>query len=137
MNHPPRPRLKSPPEHPGPPSAARPASRQAAVGAPKGVARQGVLSACRPDPHVSADPTPYRPGIRISAPPVYRHHYDGARWSTRCASTPTAAYACACGKSATATGAEAVAELVDAYAYHRSICTGTPAAPAAEGRAAA
>ncbi|MEV6548135.1 hypothetical protein AB0M57_05415 [Streptomyces sp. NPDC051597] len=136
MSRPPRPPLKSLTKPTRRPVAAQPASQQTAVGALKVVARQGVLSVFCPNPQTPANPVPERPGIRISAPPVYRHHYDGARWSKRYASTPTAAYACACGKTASATGADAVAALVDDYAYHRSICTGTPHVPT-EGRAAA
>ncbi|MEU5075674.1 hypothetical protein AB0G76_29565 [Streptomyces asoensis] len=74
------------------------------------------------------DPTPDAPGIRIFAPPVYRHHYDGARWSKRYSGTPTAAYACPCGHTAAATGQQAVADLVADYAAHKHFCTGTPAA---------
>ncbi|KOG31654.1 hypothetical protein AQJ84_17670 [Streptomyces resistomycificus] len=107
-----------------------------AVGAPKGAARKGVVTALRSNRHTVTDPTPDRPGIRISAPPVYRHHYDGARWSKRYGSTPTAAYACPCGETGTATGPEDVASLVADYDAHKSACTGTPAAPA-EGRTAA
>ncbi|MER6678107.1 hypothetical protein [Streptomyces sp. NPDC000983] len=70
------------------------------------------------------------------APPVYRHHYDGARWSTRSGALPTAAYACACGQTGTATGTDDVAALVGEYDYHQSICTGAPAATP-EGRTAA
>ncbi|AVV41054.1 hypothetical protein C6376_05975 [Streptomyces sp. P3] len=93
-----------------------------AVGGPKAAARQGVPIA------LGTDPTPDRPGIRIYAPPVYRHPYDGARWSKRYGDTPTAAYACPCGHTATATGQQAVADLVADYAAHKHFCTGTPAA---------
>jgi hypothetical protein len=103
---------------------------------PKAVARQGVLSIFRPEPrpagharHASEDPTPERPGIRIYAPPVYRHHYDRARWSTQPGDTPTAAYACTCGETGTARGQDAVAALVQDYAAHKHFCTGTPAPP--------
>ncbi|WP_256340132.1 hypothetical protein [Streptomyces sp. 2231.1] len=92
------------------------------------------------------DPTPARPGIRIYTQPVYRHHTDGARWSTRHGDTPTAAYACACAcacgqtgkarQTGKATGARAVAKLAAEYDDHTSACTGTPA-PIAEGRTAA
>ncbi|WP_243769221.1 hypothetical protein [Streptomyces cyanogenus] len=82
------------------------------------------------------DPTPDAPGIRIFAPPVYRHPYDGARWSMRHGALPTAVYACACGLTGTATGPEGVAALVTEYDAHRSACTGTPA-PMLEGRHAA
>ncbi|MFJ2568443.1 hypothetical protein ACIO02_36960 [Streptomyces sp. NPDC087568] len=104
-----------------------------AVGGPKGAARKGVLSALRSEPfrtdearHGTQNPTPNQPGIRIYAPPVYRHHWDGARWSTRPGDTPTAAYACGCGQTDTATGPRTVAALVTEYAAHKSACTGAP-----------
>ncbi|MFF4120119.1 hypothetical protein ACFY0P_42700 [Streptomyces sp. NPDC001714] len=103
-------------------------------GGTKSDGRQAVLSALRSDPHPtgharhdSEDPTPDRPGIRIYAPPVYRHHYDGARWSKRYGDTPTAAYACPCGQTGTAKGLDAVADLVTEYEAHKDFCTGTPA----------
>ncbi|MGW2679334.1 hypothetical protein [Streptomyces sp. NPDC001436] len=68
------------------------------------------------------NPTPEQPGIRIYAAPVYRHHYDGARWSNRYADTPTATYACQCGQTGSATGQRAVAALVAEYAQHRDLC---------------
>jgi hypothetical protein len=111
----------------------------AAVGEPKGAARQGAVTALLPNRsqvRPGADPTPDAPGIRIFAPPVYRHHYDGARWSTRPGALPTAAYACACGLTGTAIGPVAVAALVTEYNAHRSACTTTPAPPC-EGRHAA
>ncbi|MFE7896497.1 hypothetical protein ACFU3E_02955 [Streptomyces sp. NPDC057424] len=110
------------------------------MGEPKGAARQGVVTALgrsnRSPAWPGANPAPDQPGIRIFAPPVYRHHYDGARWSTRPGVLPTAAYACTCGLTGTATGPEAVAALVAEYETHKSACTGAPAAPA-EGRNAA
>ncbi|WP_241968333.1 hypothetical protein [Streptomyces sp. ICBB 8177] len=125
------------PEKPTPPTSvrSRPASRGADVGCgTKGDGRQAVLSALRSDPHPTGharhdgqDPTPERPGIRICAPPVYRHRYDGARWSKRYGDTPTAAYACPCGQTGTARGRDAVAALVADYAAHKDFCTGTPA----------
>ncbi|GHA13136.1 hypothetical protein ACFOOM_04390 [Streptomyces echinoruber] len=143
MSVPHRPRLEGQPPPATGPRAARPAAPETAVGDPKDAARKGVLSALRPDPHrfrercrPGEDPTPERPGIRIYAPPVYRHHWDGARWSTRPGDTPTAAYACACGHTDTARGQDAVAALVTEYAAHQHFCTGTPAVPT-EGRAAA
>ncbi|MFJ8082024.1 hypothetical protein ACIQ6Y_15575 [Streptomyces sp. NPDC096205] len=105
--------------------------------------RQAVLSALHPATHPPGrpqpspdDPTPQRPGIRIYAPPVYRHHYDGARWSKRYGDTPTAAYACGCGETRTARGQDDVADLVADYDAHRHFCTGTPA-PRTERRIAA
>ncbi|WP_225994418.1 hypothetical protein [Streptomyces sp. SS1-1] len=134
-----RPHLKSIPTTPdGPPDAAQGADTPA-VGEPKGAARKGVPTALRPNRSTArpgSDPTPDAPGIRIFAPPVYRHHYDGARWSTRPGALPTAAYACPCGLTDTATGPENVAALVTEYDAHRSACTGASAAPP-ERRAAA
>ncbi|MFE1107528.1 hypothetical protein ACFW5U_16790 [Streptomyces rochei] len=109
------------------------------MGEPKGAARKGVVTALLPNRsqvRPGADPTPDAPGIRIFAPPVYRHHYDGARWSTRPGALPTAAYACACGLTGTATGPDAVAALVTEYDAHRSACTGA-LTPPCEGRHAA
>ncbi|MEV6536678.1 hypothetical protein AB0M86_45215 [Streptomyces sp. NPDC051639] len=113
------------------------------MGEPKGVA-EGVPTALSRAKRFPAgegrgngvDPTPDRPGIRIYAPPVYRHHKDGARWSMRRGDTPNAAYACGCGQTGTAIGAHGVAALVADYGAHKDACTGTPA-PLAEGRKAA
>ncbi|WP_405955361.1 hypothetical protein [Streptomyces phaeochromogenes] len=115
------------------------------MGAPKGVA-VGVPSTPSRSKRFQAgegrgnggDPAPDRPGIRIYAPPVYRSHDDGARWSKRPGDTPNAAYACACGRTRTATGARAVSALVADYDAHKAACTGTPAPLALlEGRTAA
>jgi hypothetical protein len=122
----------------GPHAAAQPVDTTA-VGESKGAARQGVVTALLPNRsqvRPGADPAPDAPGIRIFAPPVYRHHYDGARWSTRPGALPTAAYACACGLTGTTTGPAAVAALVTEYDAHRSACTGA-LAPPCEGRHAA
>lgn len=122
------------------PSPAEPAPATEQGGVPKVVA-EGVLSVLRRSdqftdtggPRGLADPTPERPGIRIHAAPVYRHHYDGARWSHRYADTPTAAYACRCGQTRAATGQSAVAALVTEYDHHRDIC---PLRTSQEGKAA-
>ncbi|MFJ2828583.1 hypothetical protein ACIPC1_13565 [Streptomyces sp. NPDC087263] len=82
------------------------------------------------------DPTPDQPGIRIYAPPVYRHHKDGARWSKRPGDTPNAAYACICGQTRMATGSHAVAALVADYDAHKAACSGA-LARLPEGRTAA
>ncbi|MFJ6566729.1 hypothetical protein ACIQNU_04870 [Streptomyces sp. NPDC091292] len=136
MSTPSRPRLKSITTTPTRPSVAPQAVDTTAMGGPKVAARKGVPTAVRPDPQTTNpdNPTPDRPGIRIYAPPVYRHHYDGARWSKRYADTPTAAYACPCGQTDTATGRDDVAVLVDDYDYHRATC---PLCSPQEGRAAA
>ncbi|MFJ8363073.1 hypothetical protein [Streptomyces sp. NPDC093984] len=126
-----------------PPDAAGPGTPPAAVGEPKGAARKGVLSALRSERfrsdearHGTQDPTPDQPGIRIYAPPVYRSHWDGARWTKRHGDTPTAAYACTCGQTGTATGPRAVAALSVEYEAHKSACTGVPVT-LSEGRTAA
>ncbi|MEU9668646.1 hypothetical protein AB0E25_24150 [Streptomyces bobili] len=136
MSTPPRPRLKSITTTPTGPQAAPQPVDTTAVGEPKGAARKGVRTI--PDPHAGAvgDPTPDRPGIRIYAPPVYRHPNDGARWSKRYGDTPTAAYACPCGRTGTATGPRTVAALVAEYDAHKSACAPT-SDPLTEGRAAA
>ncbi|WP_197972704.1 hypothetical protein [Streptomyces gossypiisoli] len=143
MTGPNSPHLDCPTPAPTGPHAAPQPVDATAVGEPKGAARKGVVSAlprsgrfpadaARPSP----DPTPDAPGIRIYAPPVYRHHYDGARWSKRYGSTPTAAYACPCGQTGTATGPNSVAALVAEYEAHKHFCTGAPAV-LTEGRTAA
>ncbi|WP_381796256.1 hypothetical protein [Streptomyces niveus] len=71
---------------------------------------------------MATNPTPADPGIRISAPPVYRYHDDPARWSTRNGDTPNAAYACTCGQTGTASGKHDVAALVDQYTDHKNAC---------------
>lgn len=133
MTTPNRPRLEGQPTPTTGPTAAGPAAPPAAVGEPKGAARKGVVSALprskqfsTDDARGTANPTPDRPGLRIYAPPVYRHHWDGARWSKRHGDIPTAAYACPCGQTRTTTGPDAVAALVSEYAAHTSGCTGTP-----------
>ncbi|MFJ4783266.1 hypothetical protein [Streptomyces sp. NPDC088794] len=109
----------------------------------KKAARKGVLSAPGSDPHPTGrprhdneDPTPDRPGIRIYAPPIYRHHYDGARWSKRYGVTPTAVYACPCGQTGAAKGQDAVADLVTEHEAHKNLCTGTPTLRTERGNAA-
>ncbi|MGY4925318.1 hypothetical protein [Streptomyces sp. 900105755] len=122
-----RPLLKSITTATAGPSAARPAGPPPAVGEPKGAA-EGVVAALRSDRQMPApgDPTPERPGIQIYAPPVYRDHYDGARWSKRYGDTPRVAYACPCGLVNTATGPRTVPALIVEYEVHKQVCDGTP-----------
>ncbi|MFF1472531.1 hypothetical protein [Streptomyces mirabilis] len=144
MTAPSRPPLKSITDTPNGPQHADQAPARTAVGEPKIAARQGVVAALPRSKrfpadqgrHHSGNPTPDQPGIRIYAPPVYRSHEDGARWSKRHGDTPNAVYACACGETRTATGAHSVAALVADYGAHKDACTGTPA-PLTEGRTAA
>ncbi|MER6556212.1 hypothetical protein ABT300_00350 [Streptomyces sp. NPDC001027] len=135
--------LKSHPDTADQPDTANTTTPPAPECGRRKAARQGVLSALpaeqRPTGPLRSsaeDPTPDRPGIRICAPPVCRHHYDGARWSKRYSDTPTAAYVCACGQTGAATGQHAVAALVAEYDGHKDVCTGT-AAPHTERRNAA
>ena len=109
------------------PNAAQQPVDSVAVGEPKGAARQGVVTALprsnRPAARPGVDPTPDVPGIRIFAPPVYRHHDDGARWSTRPGALPTAAYACPCGQTGTARGQS---QLRQAFEFTKSYCMPQP-----------
>ncbi|MFF5981174.1 hypothetical protein ACFY78_20220 [Streptomyces olindensis] len=124
------------PEKPTQPTRLRPRPTRHGTDRARGTkngGRQAVPSALRPDPHRRGqtrhngqDPTPDQPGIRIYAPPVYRDHDDGARWSKRNGDTPTAAYACSCGQTGTARGRDDVTDLVAAYEDHKHSCTGTP-----------
>ncbi|MFD7321394.1 hypothetical protein ACFV9D_09925 [Streptomyces sp. NPDC059875] len=132
MSDRPNPRLKSITPTTDRPVVAEQPRHLRAVGASKVVA-EGVASALLPNP---GDPTPDQPGIRIYAAPVYRSHYDGARWSKRTDGTPNAAYACACGQTGTATGLNTVAALVAEYTAHKTACTGA-VVPLTEGRDAA
>ncbi|MEV7994894.1 hypothetical protein AB0O67_24175 [Streptomyces sp. NPDC086077] len=143
MSTPPRPPLEGQQAAPRGSQDAGQAAPIRAVGVPRVVARQGVPSAVRSEKfrsdqarHSTLDPTPDQPGIRIYAPPLYRDHWDGARWSKRPGDTPNAAYACPCGQTGTATGAPKVAALAAEYAAHKSACTGAPV-PLPERRAAA
>ncbi|WP_199863786.1 hypothetical protein [Streptomyces sp. Root264] len=137
MSTPPRPPLKSITPAPDGPDAARWTAPRPVSGGRKGIARKGVVSALCPDrspvvdtdPAPDPDPTPERPGIRIYAPPLYRDHDDGARWSKRYGDFPNAAYACSCGQKGKAAGPRRVAALVDEYAAHKHFCTGNPATP--------
>lgn len=121
--------LKSVPPLPTGTGHAEPAAAPNQGGAPRSVGRKPVLTVVRTDPRPptlpgpSEDPTPDKPGIRIYAPPIYRDHTDGARWSMRHATTPTAAWACACGQMDTARGRNAVALLADQYSQHKRACT--------------
>ncbi|MEV0439938.1 hypothetical protein AB0I84_01110 [Streptomyces spectabilis] len=101
---------------PIPPDAPRPV-RTAAVGAPKGVARKGVLTALRTDPHRGNGQYPIA-WLHICAP-------RGA--------IPTATSKCACGRDRSAIGKARVLALVDDHAAHRDLC---PLRTPQEGRAA-
>ena len=121
------PRLKSHPATTGRPSPAEPAGTTVDRGAPKVVARQGVLSSLRPDPHPSTPRAPERlfvvSWIRVTAP-------------ARRGGTPTAESWCRCGWHRTAAGRTNVMRLQTAHAHHRdTTCPLTH--PATEGKTAA
>ncbi|MFB8353446.1 hypothetical protein [Streptomyces niveus] len=118
MTAPANPPIKSLTDTTDPPPAAELRSVPPAVGVPKGVA-EGVRTGRNRNP----DPTPEAPGIRIYAPPVYRYNGDPARWSLRYGDTPYAAYACACGETANATGLRNATGLIDRYEEHKKTCS--------------
>lgn len=117
MNAPPLP-LKSVTGSPTGPVAARSTAPRATVGEPEDAARQGVRSACNPDPHSDDGRRPIA-WLRIVAP-------RGA--------TPTATSRCACGRDRSAVGKPRVLALIDDHADHRTVC---PLRHPKEGRAAA
>ncbi|GHE62015.1 hypothetical protein GCM10018785_33790 [Streptomyces longispororuber] len=80
--------------------------RAAAVGAPKSVARQGVLTALRPDPRLGDGRYPIA-WLHICAP-------RGA--------VPTATSWCACGRDRSAVGHRKVLSLIADHADHRDLC---------------
>ncbi|WP_157847674.1 hypothetical protein [Streptomyces violens] len=107
----PRPRLKSPSPAPTGPDSAEPAAASSGRGAPKGVGRQAVLSALRPDPHdlLPAEPERVLFGLHIVAPP---------EWSAICRATAT----CRCGYERQAKGRAAVLRLVEEWTVHPEQC---------------
>jgi hypothetical protein len=118
MSVPPRPPLKSLPITPFDPRAAVQAAPGSAVGEPKGVARKGVPSALRPDPHWGDGRYPVA-WLRISAP-------RGA--------VPTATSKCLCGRDRSAVGHTKVLTLIEDHTAHRGAC---PLHTNQEGRQAA
>ncbi len=121
------PRLKSLTPTPGQPRPAEPAATPADHGAPKVVARQGVLSSVRPDPRPTTPPGPERlfvaSWIRVTAP-------------ARRGGTPTGESWCRCGWHRTAAGHTNVMRLQTLHAHHRD--TACPIThPATEGKTAA
>ncbi|MER8221276.1 hypothetical protein ABTZ58_11920 [Streptomyces sp. NPDC094143] len=117
MSTPARP-LKSLTGPPAGPLAARSTAPEATVGEPKGAARQGVRTACSPDPHGYDGRRPIA-WLHIVAP-------RGA--------TPTATSRCACGRDRSAIGTARVLALIDDHTAHRTAC---PLRHPQEGRAAA
>ncbi|SPE49832.1 hypothetical protein SNS2_1528 [Streptomyces netropsis] len=100
------PRLKGPSPTTNRPSRAETAAAPADSGAPKVAARQGALSALRPDPS----------------------HGDGRHpvaWLHICApkgAIPSATSTCECGRNRSAVGHRKVIALIDGHAAHRATC---------------
>lgn len=117
------PRLKSHTPATGQPRPAEPTATPTGRGAPKVVARQGVLSSLRPDPHPTTPTDPelfVASWIRVTAP-------------ARRGSTPTGESWCRCGWHRTAAGRTNVMRLQTVHAHHRdTTCPLTR--PATEGR---
>ncbi|MFJ5802535.1 hypothetical protein [Streptomyces decoyicus] len=92
-------------------SPAEPDRAPAGSGAPKVVARQGVPSAVRPDPHTTTPAGAERVffGLHVIAPP------------SRSAATSATA-ACPCGYRRNAKGRDGVLQLVADYTDHKTAC---------------
>lgn len=104
----PRPALKSLTSTPDQPRPAEPTGAPAASGAPRIAARQGVRTACRPDPHPTGGPRVIA-WLRVTCPPDWR--------------APVSAVShCGCGRHITAKGRPAVMALVEEHAAHRARC---------------
>jgi hypothetical protein len=106
------PRLKRPTTTPDQPSTAEPADSTTGRSAPEVVARQGVQSARRPDPHPAAGPDD-------TQVVVARLHVIAPRYRT---DQPKARSWCACGRDETAVGIRPVQALVTAHTAHREHC---------------
>ncbi|WP_405728865.1 hypothetical protein OG607_27370 [Streptomyces sp. NBC_01537] len=89
------------------PQDATPAAPRTAVGA-KDAARQGVLSAVRPDPQAGDGRTPVA-WLHIVAPPSWSVTPSGRSW-------------CRCGWDRTAIGRAAVQQLIEQHKQHRDAC---------------
>nr|WP_244302198.1 hypothetical protein [Streptomyces viridosporus] len=118
MTTPTRPRLEGQPPPPTGPRTAQPAPPPTAVGEPTNAARQGVLSALRPDPRRGDGRHPVA-WLHIAAP-------RGA--------VPTATSRCACGRDRSAVGKRRVLALITDHEAHRATC---PLRRSPEGRTAA
>ncbi|MFF8843795.1 hypothetical protein ACF08N_13915 [Streptomyces sp. NPDC015127] len=112
--------LKSPTGQPTGTAAAEPAAPASGGGAPKVVARQGVLSAVRPDQQPGDGRYPVA-WLHISAPG------RGA--------IPTATSRCTCGRDRSAVGHRQVHALIADHTAHRDLCPLRTASQ--EGRTAA
>ncbi|MGW3272547.1 hypothetical protein ACWDFH_13885 [Streptomyces kronopolitis] len=106
----PHPPTKSTPAAPAPLSLAEPTRTPAGNGAPKGVARQGVLSALRPDPNkpTQRHPEPVFYGLHIVAQPKWRIAVTAA---------------CPCGFRLQVRGCAKVAQTIEDYTRHKETCS--------------
>ncbi|MCT2589498.1 hypothetical protein LHJ74_06080 [Streptomyces sp. N2-109] len=101
------PPLKRRPATDNGPDPATPGPAHSGRSAPKVVARQGVPSALRPDPHTGDGPTPLA-WLHITAP--------GRR------TVPSATSVCACGWDRSAIGERRVLALIADHDTHRQVC---------------
>jgi hypothetical protein len=106
MTSPESPRLKSPTPPPTGTDPAEPAPGPTGRSAPKVAARQGVLSAVRPDPHVVDGREPVS-WLHVVAP-------KGA--------VPTATSWCRCGRDRSAVGRTRVLALIEEHTAHSECC---------------
>ncbi|MFH8566974.1 hypothetical protein [Streptomyces sp. NPDC017993] len=90
-------------------SSAEPARTTSSSGAPKVVARQGALSALRPDPNHATQGSPERVfyGLHIVAEPKWRISVTAA---------------CPCGYRRQVRGRAAVVPTVEHYTEHKKTC---------------
>ncbi|MEU9498178.1 hypothetical protein [Streptomyces sp. NPDC048196] len=109
MSTQPPPPLEGQPASTTAPCSAEPARTPFDSGAPKGVARQGVLSALRPDPRQPAQPAAELVfyGLHIIAEPEWRIAVTAA---------------CPCGFRRQVRGRAKVAQTIEDYTRHKETC---------------
>lgn len=116
--HPPTNSQLASPAHP---RSAEPAHTPPGSGAPRVVARKGVLSAVRPDPERGDGRYPIA-WLHVTAPG------GGA--------IPTATSKCLCGRDRSAVGHRKVLALIEDHHAHRTVCSWRRSGAAAERKAA-
>ncbi|MFF1338145.1 hypothetical protein ACFVYT_09560 [Streptomyces sp. NPDC058290] len=114
----PHPRLEGPANTPDGTSPAEPAPATAGSGAPRVIARQGVPSSFRPDPHGDDGRRPLA-WLHINAPG------RGV--------TPSVRSWCQCGRDLFAAGQTRALALIEDHVRHRTLC---PLLGSQEGKAA-
>ncbi|MEU5547356.1 hypothetical protein AB0G85_34155 [Streptomyces sioyaensis] len=110
MSTPPTTPLKSSSPTTGYARPAEPAPAPSGSGAPKGVARKGVLSVLRPDPHTSPGPDRERVffGLHVVAEPAWRISVTAA---------------CPCGYQRQVNGRARVVQTIEDYVRHKETCS--------------